>query len=86
LHHTRVLQALRLLAAPGATTETVARLTGFRAPTALCHTFAAGGLPSPGVLARAATRDVLDRWTHEIRPRFPLRESSAISPGSTLGA
>jgi AraC-like DNA-binding protein len=63
LHHTRLLQALRLLAAPGATTEKVARLTGFRAPTALCHAFEKGGLPSPGVLAAAARRDPLDGWS-----------------------
>lgn len=70
LHYTRLLQAVRLLAAPGATTELVAKLTGFRAPTALCHAFADGGLPSPGVLARAARRDVLDVWSSfgETRP------------------
>lgn len=63
LHAARFLGALQLLAAPGATTEIVARLTGFRAPTALCHAFAKAGLPSPGVFARAARRDVLDAWT-----------------------
>ncbi len=62
LHHTRLLQAMRLLAAPGATTDRVARLTGFRAPAALCHAFDRGGLPSPGALARAARADALARW------------------------
>jgi hypothetical protein len=62
LHQARLVQALRLLAAPGATTERVARLTGFRAPSALCQAFAKGGLPSPGVLAQAARRDVLASW------------------------
>jgi AraC-like DNA-binding protein len=62
VHLTRVLSALRLLAAPGATTERVARLAGFRSAAALCHTFAAAGLPSPGELARRARRDVLASW------------------------
>lgn len=62
LHHTRLLQALRLLAAPGATTEQVARLTGFRGPSALCHALGRGGLPSPGALHRAARGYVLDGW------------------------
>jgi hypothetical protein len=62
LHYARMLQAIRLLAAPGATTEIVARWTGFRAPAALCHAFDAGGLPSPGTLAQAARRDPLDAW------------------------
>lgn len=62
LHHTRMLMASRLLAAPGATTELIARLTGFRSPSALCHAFAKAGWPSPGVLARVAKRDVLDAW------------------------
>jgi len=62
LHQTRVLTAIRLLAAPGATTELVARLSGFRSPTGLCHAFAEAGLPSPGVLARSARRDVLAAW------------------------
>jgi hypothetical protein len=62
LHQTRVLSALRVLAAPGATTELVARLAGFRSAAALCHTFAVAGLPSPGVLARAARRDAIVRW------------------------
>jgi AraC-like DNA-binding protein len=63
LHGVRMLQALRLLSSPGATTELVARATGFRSPNGLCHALAKGGLPSPGVLARAARRDVLDAWT-----------------------
>jgi AraC-like DNA-binding protein len=62
LHHARMLAALRL-ASVGAPTEMIARKTGFRSPTALCHAFAKAGLPSPGVLARAAKRDVLDRWS-----------------------
>jgi AraC-like DNA-binding protein len=68
LHHTRVVHAIRLLAAPGATTEGVARATGFRSPTALCHAFANAGLPSPGVLSRAAKGDVLARWS-ELMPK-----------------
>jgi AraC-like DNA-binding protein len=63
LHSQRMMDATRLLAAKGATTEAVARLTGFRAPSALCHAFAKAGLPSPGLLARAARRDPLDTWT-----------------------
>jgi transcriptional regulator GlxA family with amidase domain len=63
LHHMRLAHALRLISAPGATTELVARHTGFRSPTALCHAFAKGGLPSPGVLARAARKDALESWT-----------------------
>lgn len=66
LHQTRVLTALRLLAAPGATTELVARLAGFRSPSALCHTFALAGLPSPGVLAREARRDPLAAWSEHV--------------------
>lgn len=63
LHSQRMLDATRLLGAPGATTELVARLTGFRSPSALCHAFANAELPSPGTLARAAQRDVLDAWS-----------------------
>lgn len=62
LHFTRIFAATRLLSA-GATTERVARRTGFRSPTALCHAFAKAQLPSPGVLARSARCDVLDTWT-----------------------
>ncbi|CAN5253977.1 hypothetical protein BH09MYX1_BH09MYX1_67450 [soil metagenome] len=73
LHSQRILDATRLLAAPGATTEVVARLTGFRSPTSLCHAFAKAGLPSPGTLARAAQREVLDAWaTIERRPQDDL--------------
>lgn len=68
LHQARVLAALRMLAAPGATTELVARLAGFRSPSALCHTFAVAGLPSPGVLARAAKRDVIATWADHVAP------------------
>ncbi len=62
LHHVRMLSAIRLLAAPGATTEKVARLTGFRAPPALCHAFDKAGLPSPGALARAVRGHALESW------------------------
>ncbi len=61
LHQARILAALRL-ASVGATTELIARKTGFRSPTALCHAFSKAGLPSPGALAKSARRDVLDRW------------------------
>lgn len=71
LHHARIRDALRMLSA-GATTEFVARRTGFRSPVALCHAFAKGGLPSPGVLARAARRDALDGWT----PFVPLGDAA----------
>lgn len=63
LHHSRMLNAMRLVSVAGATTELVARLTGFRSPNALCHAFAKAGLPSPGVMARAARVDVLETWT-----------------------
>lgn len=69
LHIFRLLTATRLLCAPKATTEVVARLTGFRSPASLCHAFAKAGIPSPGALTRAArARDrafggeVLDAW------------------------
>ena len=67
LHQARVLSALRLLSAPGATTERVAKLAGFRSPSALCHTFAVAGLPSPGALAREARRDPLVTWADHAR-------------------
>ena len=63
LHEMRLVTSFRMLSVPGATTELVARRTGFRSPSALCHAFAKAGLPSPGTLARAAQRDVLDSWT-----------------------
>jgi AraC-like DNA-binding protein len=62
IYRARMLQALRLVGAPGATTELVARLAGYRSPSALCHAFAKAGLPSPGELARAAKREALARW------------------------
>jgi AraC-like DNA-binding protein len=68
LHHMRVVSALRLLSAPGATTELVARLTGFRSPSALCHTFDDAGLPSPGAFVRAAKRDVIEGWADHAAP------------------
>lgn len=72
LHQARILAALRL-ASVGATTELIARKTGFRSPTALCHAFSKAGLPSPGVLARMARTDVLDRWCDFVPlPREPI--------------
>jgi AraC-like DNA-binding protein len=68
LHHMRLVSALRLLSAPGATTELVARLTGFRSPSALCHTFDDAGLPSPGAFVRAARRDVIEGWADHAAP------------------
>jgi AraC-like DNA-binding protein len=68
LHHMRLVSALRLLSAPGATTELVARLTGFRSPSALCHTFDDAGLPSPGAFVRAAKRDVIEGWADHAAP------------------
>lgn len=62
LHIHRMMSATRLLSAPGATTEMVARLTGFRSPTSLCHAFAKAGLPSPGTLAARARRSALETW------------------------
>jgi AraC-like DNA-binding protein len=70
-HRARIAQALRLLSARGATTERVARLTGFRAPTGLCHAFAELGLPSPGTLSCAARVDGLARWGELIAPNSP---------------
>jgi hypothetical protein len=52
LHQARLLHALRLLSASGATTDLVSRLTGFRGPVPLCHAFAEAGLPSPIVFRR----------------------------------
>lgn len=75
LHHTRITQAVRWLGAPGATTELVAKLTGFRSPTALCHAFADAGLPSPGTLARAARRDPLLGWAPSAVPLGSLLAS-----------
>ncbi len=72
LHQARMLAALRLLSVPGATTELVARHAGLRAPSALCHAFAKGGLPSPGALASAARTEVLERWTAFVPARTEL--------------
>jgi len=63
LHSARLLQAMRLLAAPGATTELVAKLCGFRSPGALCHAFAEASWPSPGAMARAARDEAISSWT-----------------------
>ena len=68
LHHLRLAMALRLASA-GATTELIAKKTGYRSPVALCHAFAKAGLPSPGTLAREARRDVLDAWATHLRDR-----------------
>lgn len=69
LRHYRFTSALRLLSAPGATTELVARATGFRSPSALCHAFDKAGLPSPGTFTRDARRDPLEGWlAHVARP------------------
>jgi AraC-like DNA-binding protein len=80
LHHVRLSHALRLLSAPGATTEAVARLTGYRSPTSLCHAFAKAGLPSPGVLVDAARGDVLEAWTSFAPPT----SSASRTLGSAL--
>jgi AraC-like DNA-binding protein len=63
VHQARLMRAMQLLANPKATTELVARLSGFRAPTALCHAFAKAGLPSPGRLAALARSDTLGAWS-----------------------
>jgi AraC-like DNA-binding protein len=49
VHRARIRRALSLLGTASATTELVARLSGFRAPAALCHAFANAGLPHQGV-------------------------------------
>jgi AraC-like DNA-binding protein len=85
LHQARLLHALRLLAVPGATTELVARLTGFRAPAALCHAFVKARLPSPGRLAHAADAEILGKWS-EIAARMPLSPASAKSNGPAQSA
>jgi AraC-like DNA-binding protein len=66
LRQARLLQALRWLSVPRATTELVSTLTGFGSPIALCHAFSRAGLPSPQQLARAASNDVLGRWAEVI--------------------
>ncbi len=68
LHHQRLASALRLLSAPGATTELVSELTGFRAPSALCHAFAKAGLPSPGTFAQSARKNVIEAWAEHAAP------------------
>jgi AraC-like DNA-binding protein len=55
VHQARMLRAMQLLSAPAATTELVARLSGFRSPSALCHAFAKARLPSPGRFATNAS-------------------------------
>jgi hypothetical protein len=65
LHIYRMLSATRLVSIPGATTELVARLTGFRSPTSLCHAFAKAGLPSPGALAARARGSALENWVDQ---------------------
>jgi AraC-like DNA-binding protein len=55
VHQARMLRAMQLLSVPAATTELVARLSGFRAPSALCHAFARADLPSPGRFATLAS-------------------------------
>lgn len=55
VHQARMLRAMQLLTIPTATTELVARLSGFRAPSALCHAFARADLPSPGRFATMAS-------------------------------
>lgn len=62
-HQARLLQAMRVLGVPGATTELAARHAGFHGPSALCHAFAKVGLPSPGRLAQAARHEALGRWS-----------------------
>jgi AraC-like DNA-binding protein len=69
LHRSRILAALRLLSVPRASTEGVARFTGFRSASALCHAFDDAGLPSPGTFVRDARRDVIEGWAdHALRP------------------
>jgi AraC-like DNA-binding protein len=85
LHQARLLHAMRLLSAPGATTELVARLTGFRAPAALCHAFAKASLPSPGTLARVARKDVLDAWSQfAATPPHMVRKEQSTARGTHL--
>lgn len=55
VHQARMLRAMQLLTVPTATTELVARLSGFRSPSALCHAFAKADLPSPGRFASIAS-------------------------------
>jgi AraC-like DNA-binding protein len=71
LHATRMSNVLRLLSVPGATTELVARKTGFRSPSALCHALTKVNLPSPSVLSKACQAGALGAWT-SIADRPPL--------------
>lgn len=49
----RGLVAMMLLSHPDATTQSVARMLGYRSPQALCHAFRRARLPSPGRVRRA---------------------------------
>jgi len=64
----RLMNAFRVLSLPEGTTELAAKKAGFRSPAALCHAFAKANLPSPGVLAKACHRGVLDAWTSLVNP------------------
>lgn len=77
LRHYRFVSALRLLSAPGATTERVAEATGFRAPAALCHAFEKAGLPPPGTFVRDARRDPLEGWLAHGAVVRPMAASAA---------
>lgn len=59
VHQARMLRAMQLLTVPAATTELVARLSGFRSPSALCHAFAKAALPSPGRFATLVSAEGL---------------------------
>jgi AraC-like DNA-binding protein len=63
VHQARMLRAMQLLSIPGTTTELVARLSGFRSPSALCHAFAKADLPSPGRMSTIARVGALDGWS-----------------------
>ncbi len=89
LHNTRMINVLRLLSAPRATVDIVARQSGFRSTIALCNALARGGLPSPGVLARAARAGAVDAWTAfsparrtfcQWRARSPMRAAIGTHP------
>ena len=49
----RLSAAVVLASCPAATPERIARLSGFRHPSSLCHAFAAAGFRSPAALGRA---------------------------------
>lgn len=63
VHQARMLRAMQLLTIPGTATELVARLSGFRSPSALCHAFAKAALPSPRRLSTIARDGALDGWS-----------------------